>query len=123
VGEISPKIFVSSREEWRKWLEKHHRTEKSVWLVQFRKHTGRKSLSYDDAVEEAICFGWIDSFMHGIDDDSYAQKFTPRQAVSQWSEANLNRAAKMIREGKMTPAGLEKLPVDWKGSQTTKNGN
>jgi uncharacterized protein YdeI (YjbR/CyaY-like superfamily) len=119
--EIGPKLVVSSREEWREWLEKHHDTEKSVWLIQFRKVTGRKGLSYDDAVEEAICFGWIDSFMKNIDTDRYAQKFTPRQTGSKWSPTNLKRAAEMMQQGKMTPAGLRKLPADWEYIEAIKD--
>ena len=117
-NEIGPTFIASNREEWRKWLETHYDKEKLVWLVQFRKITGRKELSYDDAVEEAICFGWIDSFMKNINTDQYAQKFTPRQTDSKWSPTNLKRAAKMIRQGRMTPAGLKKLPADWKDVET-----
>ncbi len=80
-----------------------------MWLVFFKTHTGQPSIPYDDAVEEALCFGWIDSVIQRIDDDEYARKFTPRKRDSRWSALNKLRVAKMIREGRMTLAGFAKL--------------
>ena len=106
---MEKKLYVRNREEWRAWLQEHHRSEKAIWLIYYKKHTGKERIPYDDAVEEALCFGWIDSTVRRIDEETYAQKFTPRNRKSDWSELNRKRAAKMIAEGKMTEAGLSRL--------------
>ena len=102
-------LRVTEREAWRRWLTEHSRSETEVWLLFYKKHTGRPRLPYDDAVEEALCFGWIDSIVKRIDDDSFAQKFTPRRDGSRWSALNARRVRKLIREGRMTEAGLAKI--------------
>ncbi len=94
-------IYCSNRSEWHGWLAKNSMTETGVWLIYYKKHTGKPRVSYDDAVEEAICFGWIDSTIQRMDDERYRQKFTPRNRESKWSAHNVRRANKMIREGKM----------------------
>ena len=99
-------LHMVSRDDWRTWLEKNHSTKREVWLVFYKKHTEEPSISYDDAVEEALCFGWIDSIVKRIDDAKFARKFTPRKPDSKWSELNKKRANKMIEHGKMTEAGL-----------------
>jgi len=95
-----------SRAAWRAWLDKHHTTSPGVWLVYAKKHTGIPSLTYNDAVEEALCFGWIDSLIHPIDGSLYRQVFTPRKARSLWSALNRKRAARLIEAGLMTAAGM-----------------
>ena len=102
-------LYVINREVWREWLEKNHTTEKEIWLVYYKKHTGKNRIPYDDAVEEALCFGWIDSIVRRLDDEKYAQKFTPRRDHSTWSESNKKRVEKMTAQGKMTEAGLIKI--------------
>ncbi|HWQ20804.1 MAG TPA: YdeI/OmpD-associated family protein [Methanotrichaceae archaeon] len=102
-------LSIDNRDEWRSWLEKNHSTVKEVWLVYYKKHTGKPRIPYEDAVEEALCFGWIDSTVKRLDEDRFAQKFTPRKDKSRWSLINKKRARKMIREGKMTKAGLAKI--------------
>jgi len=102
-------LYVTNRQDWRAWLKKSHQTEKQIWLIYYKKHTGKPRIPYDDAVEEALCFGWIDSTVRRIDDERYAQKFTPRSNKSDWSELNIKRAEKMMREGRMTKAGLAKF--------------
>ncbi len=102
-------LHVTDRDEWRAWLEKNHAAEREVWLIYYKRHTGSPRIPYDDAVEEAICFGWIDSTVRRLDEEKYAQKFTPRNDKSKWSELNRRRAGKMIKEGKMTEAGLAKF--------------
>lgn len=99
-------MYVTNRNEWRQWLKKNHKVEQEVWLIYYKKHTGKKRIRYDDAVEEALCFGWIDSTVRRIDDEKYAQKYTPRRAGSIWSKLNIERAKKMIKQGRMTKAGL-----------------
>jgi len=100
--QVQPK----SRAAWRRWLEKHHATSRGIWLVYAKKHTRIPSLTYNDAVEEALCFGWIDSLIHPIDGSLYKQIFTPRKAKSLWSALNRKRAARLIEAGVMTAAGL-----------------
>ena len=100
---------MPNRDDWRAWLKKNHSTQKEVWLIYYKKHTGKPRIPYDDAVEEALCYGWIDSTVKRIDDEKYAQKFTPRNEKSNWSELNKKRARKMIKAGRMTQAGLAKF--------------
>lgn len=100
-------IYFSGAQSWREWLEYNHDSQSLVWLLYYKKHTARPKISYDEAVEEAICFGWIDSVVKGIDEISYCQKFTPRKNGSKWSQSNIKRAEEMIKQGKMTPAGLK----------------
>jgi uncharacterized protein YdeI (YjbR/CyaY-like superfamily) len=102
-------LYVINRDEWREWLIRNHDTKKEVWLIYYKKHAGKASIPYADSVEEALCFGWIDSIIKRIDDEKFVRKFTPRNAASRWSEANRERARKMIKEGKMTEAGLAKI--------------
>jgi len=108
-------LHLTDRSEWRKWLEEHHNKEREIWLVYYKRHTCKPRIPYDDAVEEAICFGWIDSIIKRIDENTYCQKFTPRRKKSRWSLINIERARKMIERGKMTSHGLELF------EQTTKN--
>jgi len=100
-------LQMASRSHWHKWLERNHDAKREAWLIFYKKHTGKPNLSYDEAVEEALCFGWIDSIIKRIDDEKFARKFTPRKPDSKWSESNRKRADKMIMQGKMTKAGLE----------------
>lgn len=99
-------LYVNDRKTWRAWLEKHHQTVSEIWLIYYKKGSGRPRIPYEDAVEEALCFGWIDSLVKRLDEARYLQKFTPRRASSNWSQSNLRRARKLVREGRMTEAGL-----------------
>src|SRR5436305_10691454 len=105
-------LHPTTRTDWRAWLAANHDRETEIWLVYNKRHTGEPRVEYGDAVEEALCFGWIDSIVRTIDENRYAQKFTPRKAKSQWSESNLKRFAKLVREGKMTEASLAKAPPE-----------
>ena len=107
---ITDTLYVSNRDEWRAWLEQHHADTGEIWLIFPKAHTGTPRIPYADAVEEALCFGWIDSNMKPIDENQSAQRFTPRRAKSKWSELNKERVRKLIAEGKMTEAGLALLP-------------
>lgn len=102
-----PSAYFPDRASWRKWLEKNHRKETVLWLIYYKKHTGKPSVPYNEAVEEALCFGWIDSLVRRLDDERYMQKFTPRKPKSTWSESNVLRVEKMAREGKMRDKGME----------------
>ncbi len=103
---IGRKLYVKTRREWRAWLSRYGSSAKEVWLVYPKKHSGKKRIPYDDAVEEALCFGWIDSTAKKIDDASFAQRFSPRRKGSVLSQANKERIRKLIAQKKMTPAGL-----------------
>src|SRR5512139_3214310 len=102
-------LTFANREEWRAWLEKHHRTDQEAWLFLFKKKADRHSLTYEEAVEEALCFGWIDGLLHSIDSEKYALRYSPRKPQSVWSATNKRRVEKLINEGRMTAAGLEKI--------------
>lgn len=104
----NPKYF-KNRNEFRKWLEKNHNKQKEVWVLFYKVHTKKKSLRYAEAVEEALCFGWIDGIVKRIDDEKHAQRYTPRKPRSYWSNVNKERVKRMIEEGKMTDAGLAKI--------------
>lgn len=106
---ITKTVYAANREEWRLWLKQNYDSTSGVWLVFFKRHTGRPRLAYADAVEEALCYGWIDSNIQRIDEERYAYKFTPRKETSKWSALNKRRVAKLIEEGRMTEAGLAKL--------------
>jgi uncharacterized protein YdeI (YjbR/CyaY-like superfamily) len=99
-------LYVEDRAKWRAWLRENSEGAAEVWLLYYKKDTGRPRIAYADAVEEAICFGWIDSKIKKLDQARFAQLFTPRQPKSKWSRINIDRARRMIREGKMTAAGL-----------------
>lgn len=99
-------FYAKNRHEWRRWLKKHHAREKEIWLVYYRKSTGKPRVEYDDAVEEALCFGWIDSQEKGIDRQRFAQRFSPRKPGSPWSETNKVRLKRLIAEVRMAPSGL-----------------
>lgn len=99
-------ILFSDRNEWRSWLEQNWSSEKEIWLIYYKKHVRKKSILYDEAVREALCFGWIDSLVKRIDDERYRQKYTPRKTKSNWSESNKRRVEELIDRGLMTPAGM-----------------
>jgi uncharacterized protein YdeI (YjbR/CyaY-like superfamily) len=100
-------LHMTSRGNWRSWLEKNCHIRKEAWLIFYKKYTSKPNVTYDEAVEEALCFGWIDSTIKRIDDEKFARKFTPRKPNSKWSESNKKRAEKMITRRRMTKAGLE----------------
>jgi uncharacterized protein YdeI (YjbR/CyaY-like superfamily) len=99
----------TSRPEWRAWLEQHHATLPGVWFVYYKTGTGKSRVSYDDAVEEALCFGWIDSVQRSLDTERTMLKFSPRKPKSRWSKINKGRVGRLVRLGLMTPAGLAKI--------------
>jgi uncharacterized protein YdeI (YjbR/CyaY-like superfamily) len=107
--QITTTFSAPDRAAWRDWLAEHATTETEIWLVYYKKPTGKPSVSYMDSLEEALCFGWVDSLIHKIDDEKYARKFTPRKAGSKWSDVNQRLAAKLVREGRMTEAGLARI--------------
>ena len=112
--EIGETIYVTTSDEFRKWLIQNHTTKKEIWLIQYKKATKKPSINYVDAVEEAICFGWIDGLEKGMDAERYALRFSPRRSKSNWTNTNKERARRMIAKGRMTQAGRAALPPDVK---------
>jgi len=108
-------LDVPSRRAWRKWLATHHASEAAIWLIFHKPHAGKGHLSYDEAVEEALCYGWIDSIVRRLDEARYARKFTPRKAGSRWSTMNRLRYAHLARRGMLAPAGVKRPPTSRSG--------
>lgn len=107
--EITETLYLTDRNDWRAWLEKNHTSAREIWLVYYNKKSGKPRIPYNDAVEEALCFGWIDSIVKKYDANRAAQRFSPRRKNSQLSELNKERIRQLIEAGKMTPAGLESI--------------
>ncbi len=110
--EITKSFAPSNLADWRSWLAKNHDGEQEVWLVFLKAASGKTNIDYEGSVEEALCFGWIDSIIQKIDEEKYARKFNPRRMESVWSETNKRRVVKVIREGRMTEAGMAKVTFD-----------
>ncbi len=98
-------IFFESPADWRAWLEEHHGSKTELWLGFWKKHTGHDGLTYDEAVEQALCFGWIDGVLNRIDGERHCIRFTPRRPGSNWSRVNVEKVADLERRGLMTEAG------------------
>jgi uncharacterized protein YdeI (YjbR/CyaY-like superfamily) len=108
-------LDVRSRQKWRKWLKEHYDSKSEIWLVFHKVHTGIKCISYNDSVEEALCFGWIDSIIRRLDDARYARKFTPRKAGSKWSTINRRRYADLKSRALLAAPGLKRAPISRSG--------
>ena len=108
--EITQTLTVTNRDEWRQWLLEHHAITKEIWLIKYTERSSQPGISYLQAVEEALCFGWIDGIEKKLDAERFAQRFTPRSPRSNWTELNKERARRLIANGKMTNAGLAVLP-------------
>jgi uncharacterized protein YdeI (YjbR/CyaY-like superfamily) len=102
----SQQLYCKTVEQWREWLEHHHSTESVVWLVFYKKGLSDQTFDYDGALDEALCYGWVDSVIKKLDEQRYARKFTPRKETSQWSEINKRRVEQLIAAGRMTAAGM-----------------
>lgn len=102
-------LEVKNRLEWKDWLSENHNRVSEIWLVYYRKETGYPSISYQDSLDEALCFGWVDSIIKKLDQTKYARKFTPRRDNSKWSLVNKRRVEKLMAEGLMTEHGLKKV--------------
>ena len=94
-------IYISDRKKWRQWLRQHYKTQKEIWLVYYKKGSGKPRIEYNDAVEEALCFGWIDSILKTLDKDRNAQRFSPRKPKSKYSPANKERLRKLLKQRKV----------------------
>ena len=102
-------VQVASRQEWREWLAQNHRTSPGVWLIYYKIKSGKSGIQYDEALKEALCFGWIDSKSKKLDEERYRQIFTPRKPRSTWSKRNKQYIEELIAEGLIAEAGLEKI--------------
>jgi uncharacterized protein YdeI (YjbR/CyaY-like superfamily) len=105
-------LLVRTLDQWRDWLAGHHASESEVWLIFHKQHTGVASIDYKDALDEALCFGWVDSLVKRLDERRYARKFTPRRADSRWSAVNRKRYAELKAEGRLKPPGIERAPTN-----------
>jgi uncharacterized protein YdeI (YjbR/CyaY-like superfamily) len=120
-------ILFASKEEWRKWLQRYHDKVTGIWMVYLKGAKAKDCIRYEDAIEEALCWGWIDSIIKKIDEERYVRKFTPRKAGSIWSDLNRRRIEKMIVAGRMTKAGLTKIEAakangQWERTNAPANG-
>lgn len=113
-------MYFRNKEEFRNWLKNNHDTSPGIWMIFYKKHINIDCIKYNEVLEEVLCFGWIDSLIKKIDDDKYARKITPRTDTQKWSELNKKKVIELIKEGKMTQAGLNKIDnylktgkVDW----------
>jgi uncharacterized protein YdeI (YjbR/CyaY-like superfamily) len=107
--EITETLYVTNRVDWRNWLATHHRSAQEIWLVYYRKETGKPRLPYNDAVEEALCFGWIDSIVKNLDNERNVQRFSPRKPQSQYSQTNKERLKRLIQQNKVIPTVRDSL--------------
>jgi uncharacterized protein YdeI (YjbR/CyaY-like superfamily) len=105
-------LEVRSRRQWRAWLARHHKSSSGIWLVFYKQHARVKSMPYEDAVREALCFGWIDSLVKRLDEDRYALKVTPRKPTSKWSDLNRKRWMELKAAGLLTAAGVAAAPTE-----------
>jgi len=104
-------FYAANKNQWRKWLEKNFNKKDGVWLVQYKRNSGVSTISWSDAVDEALCFGWIDSIKHPIDEEKFKQFFSKRKASSTWSKVNKEKVEQLIASGKMHPAGLACIEI------------
>ena len=104
-------FYPKSRKDWREWLAINQKKEAFIWLIYFKKNSGKPSITYSEAVDEALCFGWIDSKVQSIDDKKYRQFFCPRKPNSVWSKVNKEKVTSLIENGLMTPTGLDAIEI------------
>lgn len=114
-----PRVDVKTAAEWRRWLRDHHAKERGAWLVSYRRVTGKPAVEYDDAVREALCWGWIDSVVKPLDDERTISLYTPRKSGSGWSRSNKERVKALVAEGRMNAAGLAKIEAAKKDGSWT----
>ena len=110
----------TTQKKWREWLEKNHSSSDGIWLRIYKKDSGKKTVTHDDALDEALCFGWIDGQRKSFDEASFVQKFTPRRKRSLWSKRNCEKVTRLTKEGRMTPAGhaeIERAKEDGRWEQ------
>lgn len=102
-------LYVTDPKEWRRWLSKNHKDKEEIWLIYYKKSSGKPTISYEDAVRQALCFGWIDSTEKSIDEEKFAGRFSPRKPKSNLSESNVKRVKELTESGEMTEAVLKAI--------------
>lgn len=107
--EITNTLYVTKREDWRNWLQEHYRSEPEIWLIYYKKGAQKSRIPYNVAVEEALCFGWIDSIIKKLGEEQNVQRFSPRKPKSDYSQTNKERLKRLIKQGKVIPEVLESL--------------
>jgi len=107
--EITQTLYITRRKDWRDWLKKHHQSSKEIWLVYPKKGTGKPRIEYNDAVEEALCFGWIDSIVKKLDEENTAQRFSPRKPKAKYSQANIERLRTLVSKKRVIKEVAENL--------------
>lgn len=112
---IGKTFYARNRKEWRRWLRANHQTAREIWLIYYKKASGKPRVAYNDAVDEALCFGWIDSILKPIDEHKYAQRYSPRRKTSKLSDMNRERVRRLTKAGLMTKAGLDAIAHTGKG--------
>ena len=118
--DVGKTFYARNRREWRAWLAKHHRTAPEIWLVYYKKASGKPRIPYNDAVDEALCYGWIDSILKSIDSRCFAQRFSPRRPTSKLSDMNRERVRRLIAAKRMTQAGLASISHAFDHKRDTK---
>jgi uncharacterized protein YdeI (YjbR/CyaY-like superfamily) len=114
-------IFFKNGNDFRNWLERNYNTNPGIWMIYNKKHLHTDGVTYDEALDEALCFGWVDSLIKKRDDETYVRKFTPRKDVTKWSELNKKKVIALIEKGKMMQAGLDKAGVFLNTAKTVRN--
>jgi len=115
---VGKTVYVKNRTEWRRWLAKHGKTAREIWLIYYKKNSGKPRIPYNDAVDAALCYGWIDGILKPIDERKYAQRYSPRRKTSKLSDMNRERVRRLVKSGLMTKAGLDAIAHTGKGSAT-----
>jgi uncharacterized protein YdeI (YjbR/CyaY-like superfamily) len=113
---VGKTLYAKNRKEWRRWLAQHHKSANEIWLIYYKKASGKPRIPYNDAVEEALCYGWIDSTLKPIDSHKYAQRYSPRKKTSRLSDMNRERVRRLIKSGRMTKAGVAAIEHTGKGA-------
>jgi len=113
---VGKTLYAKNRKEWRSWLAKHGKSASEIWLIYYKKASGKPRIPYNDAVDEALCYGWIDSLLKPIDAHKYAQRYSPRKKTSKLSDMNRERVRRLIKSGRMTKPGLAAIEHTGKGS-------
>jgi uncharacterized protein YdeI (YjbR/CyaY-like superfamily) len=120
---VGKTLKVRNRLEWRRWLSKHHADTKEIWLVYYKKASGKSGITYEESVQEGVAYGWIEGQIKSIDEDTYAARFTPRRPTSNWSASNIARARTLLAEGRMAEPGLATLPENLRLSSLPLRGS
>jgi uncharacterized protein YdeI (YjbR/CyaY-like superfamily) len=107
--DVGKTLYAKNRREWRSWLAKYHKNAREIWLIYYKKESGKPRIPYNDAVEEALCYGWIDGILKPIDSKKYAQRYSPRRKTSKLSDMNRERVRRLVKSGRMTKAGLDAI--------------